>query len=164
MLLNISFCEIDLHIRDIAFLVLYRCVNRVDEPFIRREVELLIALQNLFMQVLVHLHSILLDHLFGGCIVTFRGDALDLSEEFSVETTQPLIVVDLQVMLAVALDDLHLFVGGVLIDPVGYELTVTHVRLLDVLSRFDTHELGHQTVHLLLVVTGFEGFFVGQKA
>ena len=37
------------------------------------------------------------------------------------------------------------------------------MRLLDVFARLDTHELGHETVHLLLVITGFEGFFVGQK-
>ena len=163
MLLDVAFREVDLDVGDVACLVTNRGIDGVHETFVGREVKFLIASQNLFVEVLVDLHGVFLDHLFRGSVVAFGSDALDFCEEFTVETAEALIIVDSEVMFAVTLDDLHLFVRRVLIDPVGDELAVAHVRLLDVLARLDTHELGHEAVHLLLVVTGFEGFFVGQK-
>ena len=163
MLVDVAFREVNLDIGDVAFGVTNSRINGVHETFVWRKIEFLIAGKDLFVEVLVDLDRIFLDHLFCRCVVAFGSDALDLREQFTIETAETLIVVDAEVVFAIALDDFHLFVGSVLIDPVGDELAVTHMCFLDVFARLDTHELGHETVHLLLVITGFESFFVGQE-
>ena len=84
MLLNVAFREVNLDVGDVAFRVTNGGIDGVHETFVGREVEILIALQDFFMEVFVDLDRVFLHHLFGGRVVAFGSDALDLREEFAV--------------------------------------------------------------------------------
>ena len=115
------------------------------------------------MQVLVHLHSVFLDHCFSSRVIAFGSDALNLAEQLAIQTTNALVIIDLEVVFAIAFDNLYLFVLSVLIYPKGNQLTVAHVRFLDVFAWLDTHELGHETIHHLLVVEALVCLFILQQ-
>ena len=117
------------------------------------------------MQFLIYLDRIGFYHRLSGSIVTFGSDPLDFRQQFTVQTTYTFVVIDAQVMFAVACDNLHLRILRInmRITPVSNQLTVTHMRFLDVLTRFDTYQLRHQTVHHLLVISGFVRFHVRQQ-
>ena len=127
MLLDIALGIVESDIRDIAFCIVVRSINRVYEALVWCEVEFLITLQNLAVQVLIYFHSIFLHHCFSCRVITLGSDALDLAEQLAIEVTNTLVIIDLEVVLAVTLDHLYLVVLGVLEYPESNQLTVAHV-------------------------------------
>ena len=68
-------------------------------------------------------------------------------------------------MFSVSLSDFdHLIHFALLIRPFCDQLAVTHVGLCHILAQLDAHQLGHQSIHDVLVVSGFVSLFVRQKA
>ena len=165
-MLYISFREINRHIRDIALCVTNGSIDGVHETFVWREVEFLVTGKNLFVEILVDLHGVFLDHLFRGSVVAFGSDALNLSQQFSIQTTKTLIVVHAQVVLAVFFDDLHFRIlrRHMRQYPVSNQLTVAHVRFLHILTRLNTNQLRHCAIHHLLIISGLKRLFIRQQA
>ena len=104
-----------------------RGINRVNKALVWSQVEALIALQNLFMQVLIYLHGILLNHRFSGRVIALGSDALDLAEQLAIEVTNTLVIIDLEVVFTIAFDHLYLVILGIFEYPKRNELAVTHV-------------------------------------
>jgi hypothetical protein len=74
-------------ITDIPLLIPNGQHYRVDETLIRCEVQLLITLQDLFMQLCVNLHGIAFHQQTGNLIVTLTLDALNLCQQAGKEGT-----------------------------------------------------------------------------
>ena len=164
MLVDVTFGEVDSDIGDVTFGIPCGGIDGVEEALVGRQIEFGIPLTDLFMKRLIHLHRVGLDHLFSGRIIAFGGDALDFRKQFAVEAAQSFVVIDLQVVLAVPLDDLHFFVRCVSEHPVGDELTVPHMCFFDILTFLDADELGNGAVHNLMIVAGFVGIVIGKEA
>ena len=118
------------------------------------------------MQFRIDLHGIGFHKILCGFVVAFGSDALNNRQQLSVQLTQTLVVTHAQVVLAVTLDNLHfgLFRVHIRQHPVSYQLTITHMRFLNILTRLDTHELRHCAVHHLLIVTGLVRILIRQQA
>ena len=126
--------------------------------------ERLVASENLLMQLLVYLYGIGLNELASSLVVALGFDTLDLGKELAEEVAELLIVVDLHIGLAIALNEFNHVVGlAVLVGPAGDELTVAHVCLLDDGTRLDTYELCHETIHHLTIVFSLVSFGIGYE-
>ena len=120
---------------------------RVDEAAVWFQSESFVTCLHFFVEVEVNLHSVSLDETFAFCVVAFRLNTLNLSEQVAKQATEFLIVVDDEVCLAVANNSLDDVVFQTfLIAPPADESAVLHVSLSDVLAEFDTCELAHETV------------------
>ena len=113
------------------------------------------------MKLGVDLYGICLDKFGSGGIVALALDALHFGKELTDEFAHLGVVVDFDIGLAVALHEFDYVVGLTFLKhPFGDELTVAHMGLLDVFARFNSGELGHETVEDILVIFGLVGFGV----
>ena len=113
----------------------------------------------------IHFHTVGLNQLAASLVVTLALDALHLGEQLCEQATQFLVVIDADIGLTVTLhvlDDIVLL--AMLIAPLADELAVTHVGLLDILARNDAGQLGHQTIHDILVILSLISIHVGENA
>ncbi len=105
------------------------------------------------MKFRIYFHSIFIDESLATFVVALALDALHFREQLANQLAHLGIVVDLYVGLAVFLNELHhLILLSLLENPGCDELTVAHVSLLNVLTRFDAVELGHEAIKHILVV------------
>ena len=102
------------------------------------------------MEIGVDVDSIGLDKVAGSLIVALTLYALYLGKESGKLAAEFLVIVNLDTGLSVTLDKGN----GVTVvkTPSGYQGTVAHVGLLDLIARGDTHKLSHQTIHYIAVI------------
>ena len=73
-----------------------------------------------------------------------RLDTLDFSQQFAEKFTHFLVVIDYDIRLSVFLHHFDHFIGSTFLKhPTGNQLTVTHMGLLNSISRFDAYQLCH---------------------
>ena len=107
------------------------------------------------MQLGIDLDGIPLDKRLAGLVVAFGLDALHLAEHVAEQSAQFFVIVDHDIRFAVFPNHLNHVVGlAALIAPLADQLAVTHVRLLDVLARLDTRQLGHHAVQDIFRIAG----------
>ena len=112
-----------------------------------------VTFQHLCMQGRINPYGIGFHQLAGSLIIAFTLDVLYFGQQAAEQTPQLLIVVDADKCLAVADHKFHNFLFRSLFQcPPGNQLTVTHVSFLDIASRLDTHQLGHQSVHHVSII------------
>ena len=148
--MNIALSIIQADIADVPFLILDGHHHGVYETLVGCQVQLLVTLQDFLMQFAINLHGIALHQLTGSLIVALTLDALNLCQQTGKEGAQRLIVVDAHKGLSLVLfhlDGVTLFVA-----PVGYQRTVAHVCLLNLVTWFDAYQLCHQTIHDIAVI------------
>ena len=109
-----------------------------------------IAFQYLCMEYGVNLHGILL-HQKSGCLeVTLTLNPLNLSKERCDQMTQFHIVGYLDIGLSPSLHPSECL--AIFQTPVGYQGTVPHMSLLNLITRGDTDQLSHQSIHHIGIV------------
>ena len=117
------------------------------------------------MQFGIDLHGIVLDQLACAFEVARRLDTLDFGQQFAEESTHLGIVVHHHVGLAVLLLQFdHLVGSSLLVHPAGDEGTVAHVGFLNLVTRLDAHQLGHQAVHQVGIELSLVGIGIRQKS
>ena len=122
------------------------------------------------MQGWVDVHGIFLHQLAGRLIITLALDTLNLSKQFSKQMAELPVIIHLHIgsggydiSLSILQGILgrsiaHLFCHqlhgtlGMLQRPPGYEGTVSHVRLLNLVALLDADGLGEQSVHQITVI------------
>ena len=72
MLLYVALGEIELDIGNLTRCVACDVIDGIDETFVGREIEFLVAGKNLFVKILVYLDGIFLHDLFCRCVIA-RG-------------------------------------------------------------------------------------------
>lgn len=97
---DVVFVVADGDVNNFALVVLNRSVNGVDKAFVRCDVEVRVAVENFFVDILVDTHGIFLNEVASGFVVAFALDALNFAEELSEEFAQTVVVVDSDVCLA----------------------------------------------------------------
>ena len=118
--------------------LLNQLVLRVYETTVRLDIESLVALENLLVEIVVNLHSILLNQRLTGLEVALRLDALNLVELLAEDSTQLIEVVNYEVALAILNNPLHnVVLLTEVVCPLRDELTVTHVSLLNILTQLN---------------------------
>ena len=99
------------------------------------------------MELGVDLDAIVLDQIAAGLVVALARDPLDLTQQLAKELAQRLVVSDDEVGLAVLVHPLdNILLEPLLVDPLGHQLSVSHMGLLEVLPQRETPELPEQTV------------------
>ena len=84
----------NLHVNELAVLVIHGSVDGIDEALVGGDVQALIAGEHLLVDGGINLHAVGLDELASSLVVTFALDALNLGEQFTEQDTQFLVVVD----------------------------------------------------------------------
>ena len=138
------------NIADFTVFIVNRQKLGIDESLIRCQVQLLITLEHLGMQVGIYLNGITLNK--GACclVVAFALDALNLGKQTGNEGSQLNIIGDFNVGFTIALNQ---FDGiTVLITPMCYQCTVTHVSFFELIARCNADELSHKAVHHIGVI------------
>ena len=168
MLVNVVLVVANGDILDFAVSIVNWFVDGVYKALVGCDIKVLVALENLGVNLGINLHSVGLYQLAACLKVTLALDALHLGKQLAKEGTQLLVVVNLDVGLATSLLVFHnlnnLVFLAHLVAPLANELAVAHVRLLNVLARLDAGELGEKTVHDVLVVLGLLGVRIFEDA
>ena len=168
MLVNVVLVVAYGDVLNLTVSIIHRLVNWVHKALVRSDVQALVALENLGVNLRINLNSIGLNELATCLEVALALDALNLGEQLAKEATKLLVVINLNECLATSLLVLHNLDNFVLlalfVAPLTDELAVAHVRLLDVFAWLDAGELGHESVHDVLVVLSFVGVGVLEDA
>ena len=90
------------------------------------------------METWLNLNGVVLNECLTSLIVTLRLDALNLSKKLTEELTEAYEVVNNDLCLAILLNKIdNILIFALLVAPLSDKLTVTHVRLLDILTELD---------------------------
>ena len=130
------------------------------------------------MQVWIDIHGILLYQLACCLEITLALDSLNLCKEFSEKMTELPVIIHLHIGAGgydISLSILQGILGrsiayffrnqfhgslGMLQRPPGNEGTVSHVRLLYLVTLLDSDSLGEQTVHQITVILRLVSFII----
>ena len=116
------------------------------------------------MQSRINLHGIIFNQCTGTFKITGRFDSLNFSQQFTEQLTDFLIIIDYDIGLSVLLHHFDHFVGSSFFKyPAGNQLTVAHMSFFDIISRFDTYKLCHQTIHQESIIFSFISLCIRNK-
>ena len=159
--MRIALTIVQLDITDLTILIEHGQHHRIDKALIGSEIQFLVAFQHLLMKRGVDFHSIGLHQPTGSLIIALALDTLHLCQQSGYQPAQLLIVGNLHIRLSFALHQLDGIT--VLVAPMGNEGTITHVGLFYLMTRCDTYQLGHQTVHHIGVILRFIRFLIRRQ-
>ena len=137
MLLGVVCRVRDSYVYDLAIL-LNKGVLWVNETAVRLDAEGVVALANLLVELWLYGHTVVLNKCLTCLVVTLDLDALNLVEHLTEELAKSVVVVYNDVLLAILLNPLnYVILLALFVAPLCNHLTVTHMRLLNILAELD---------------------------
>ena len=136
----------------------------VYKTFVRFDIELCVAVAYLSVDSVIDAYAVVFDQVVCSTVIARRFYELYQRQEFAEVLFYLFVVVYLnEHFTAVSFDHFdRLVVFGFLQHPAGYHLTVSHVSLFDIVTRYYAGELCKQTVCKICIVLCFVGVGVGQ--
>ena len=115
------------------------------------------------MKFLIDSDSIFFNHFFSSFEVASRFDTLNFAQEVAKQATESFVIVHYYEIFTIAFFNFNHTITF-FNHPFRDQLTVTHVCLFDVIAKFDTSSLSHQTVLDVSIVLSFVSVHVRKDA